>query len=188
MGLPGFRTRQVILVTTLLDPIKYTAQALGQLYLRRWAMELTLRHLKTTLQMEHLSCKNPENIDRELRMHLLVHNLGRRLMLEAARRARVPLERVSFAGALARMRRYSEALLRARSKRQRQQLMDELYRVLAVDLNPDRPGRREPRAIKRRPKPFPFLRNHRSRFLETPHKSYYRQRRQSKAAFRKSRS
>lgn len=97
MGRPGFRTRQIILVTTLLDPVKYTAQALGKLYLPRWAMELTLRHLKTTLQMEHLSCKNPENIQRELRMHLLVHNLCRRLMLEAARRERVPLDRVSFA-------------------------------------------------------------------------------------------
>jgi hypothetical protein len=188
MGLPGFRTRQVILVTTLLDPVKYTAEALGKLYLRRWWMELTLRHLKTTLQMEHLSCKNPENIERELRMHLLVHNLGRRLMLEAARRARVPLDRISFAGALALMRRYGEALLRARTKRQRQKLIDELYRVLASDLNPDRPGRREPRAIKRRPKPFPLLRNHRSRFMEVPHKSYYWKRRQSKAAFRKSRS
>ena len=188
MGLPGFRTRQVLLVTTLLDPVKYTAESLGKLYLRRWSMELTLRHLKTTLQMEHLSCKNPENIERELRMHLLVHNLGRRLMLEAARRERAPLDRVSFAGALALMRRYGEALLRARNKRQRQKLMDELYRVLAADLNPDRPGRREPRAIKRRPKPFPLLRNHRSRFMEVPHKSYYWKRSQTKAAFRKSRS
>jgi hypothetical protein len=187
IALPGFRTRRVILVTTLLDSGKYSAEAIGKLYWRRWAMELTLRHLKTTLQMEHLSCKNPDNIERELRMHLLVHNLGRRLMLEAARRARVPLDRVSFAGALALMRRYGEALLRARSKRQRQKLMDELYRVLAADLNPDRPGRREPRAVKRRPKPYPLLRNHRSRFMEVPHKSYYWQRRQSKAAFRKSR-
>lgn len=74
IGRPGFRTRQVILVTTLLDPLQYTAEALGKLCLRRWAMERTLRHLKTTLQMEHLSGKNPEKFQRELRMHLLVHN------------------------------------------------------------------------------------------------------------------
>ena len=63
-------------MTTLLDRHQYSAQALGMLYRRRWDMELTLRHLKTTLQMEHLSCKTPENVERELRMHLLVHNLG----------------------------------------------------------------------------------------------------------------
>ena len=82
----GFRTRQVTLVTTLLDPVQYPLAALSALYRRRWEMELTLRHLKTTLQMEHLSCKNPGNVERELRMHLLVHNLVRRLMLEAGQR------------------------------------------------------------------------------------------------------
>jgi len=186
MALPGFRTREVILVTTLLDNLKYPAQALGKLYLRRWDMELTLRHLKTTLQMEHLSCKNPDNIERELRMHLLVHNLGRRLMLEAARRARVPLDRVSFAGALALARRYGEALLQARHQRKRRQLIQELYRVLASDLVPDRPARRQPRAIKRRPKPFALLTKHRSRFLEVPHKSHYWERRRFKKCAQKS--
>lgn len=55
----GFRTHQVILVTTLLDWVKYSAADLAMLYRRRWDMELTLRHLKITLQMEHLSCKLP---------------------------------------------------------------------------------------------------------------------------------
>ena len=115
LDLPGFRTRQIILVTTLLDSAQYPPAALGQLYYRRWAMELTLRNLKTTLQMEHLSCKTPANLEREIRMHLLAHNLVRRLMLESARTYRVPLERLSFAGALACARRYGEALLAARS-------------------------------------------------------------------------
>jgi hypothetical protein len=61
---PGFRTRSVLLVTTLLDPVQYPPQALAQLYRRRWEMELCFRHLKTTLQMEHLSCKSPAMIDR----------------------------------------------------------------------------------------------------------------------------
>jgi len=177
----GFRTHQVILVTTLLDSGKYSVADLGALYRRRWDMELTLRHLKTTLQMEHLSCQTPENVERELRMHLLVHNLVRRLMLEASRRHRVPLDRVSFAGALALARRFGEALLQARNQRQRLQLVEELYRVLALDLVPDRPGRREPRAIKRRPKPFALLTKHRSIFRETPHKSHFWEARRSKA-------
>lgn len=173
LDIPGFRSRQVILVTTLLDSVKYPPAALSQLYYRRWAMELTLRNLKTTLQMEHLSCKNPDNLEREIRMHFLVHNLVRRLMLEAARRYCVPLERISFAGALAVARRYAEALLAARSERRRAQLREELFRVLAADLVPDRPGRREPRAVKRRPKPYPLLTCHRRKYKETPHPNRY---------------
>jgi len=170
LDIPGFRTRKVILVTTLLDSEKYPPEALSRLYFRRWAMELSLRNLKGTLQMDHLSCKNPENLQREIRMHFLMHNLVRRMMLEAARRHRVPLERVSFAGALAAARRYGEALLQARSRRQRQHLMQKMFLVMAADLVPDRPGRREPRAVKRRPKPYSFLMGHRHRWLEIPHK------------------
>lgn len=173
LAMPGFRTRQVILVTTLLDSAQYPPEALSQLYFRRWAMELTLRNIKITLQMDQLSCKNPENLQREIRMHFLVHNLVRRLMLESARRHCVPLERVSFAGSLAAARRYGEALLQACSRRQRQQLLKELFAVLAVDLVPDRPGRREPRAVKRRPKPYPRLMHHRHRWLEIPHQNRY---------------
>jgi hypothetical protein len=170
LDIPGFRTRQITLVTTLLDSAQYPPQALANLYFRRWAMELSLRNLKTTLQMEHLSCKNPQNLEREIRMHFLVHNLVRRLMLEAARRHRVPLERVSFAGSLAAARRYGEALLQARSQRQRQELIHEMFTILATDLIPDRPGRREPRAVKRRPKPYPLLTRHRHQFRDIEHR------------------
>jgi hypothetical protein len=170
---PGYRTRKVIVVTTLLDSQKYPAAALAQLYRRRWAMELSLRHLKTTLQMEHLSCKTPENVQRELHLHLLTHNLVRRLMFEAARQASVRLCRVSFAGALAAARRTSEAMLQARNQTQRELLWKELYEVLAKDLVPERPGRWEPRAVKRRPKPYPALTRPRSRFREISHRNRY---------------
>ena len=173
LNVKGFRTKQILLVTTLLDNIKYPPSALSELYLRRWEMELTLRHLKSTLQMEHLSCMNPENVQRELRMHLLVHNLVRRIMLEAARVHRVSLGRMSFAGALASCRRYAEAMLQTASKRKRKQLFNEMIRVIAADELPHRPGRREPRALKRRNKPYPFLTCHRSRYREIPHKNRY---------------
>jgi len=186
MNIPGFRTRQVILVTTLLDSVKYPPAALGQLYYRRWAMELTLRNIKITLQMDQLSCKTPQNLAREIRMHFLVHNLVRRLMLEAARRHQVRLERVSFAGSLATARRYAEALLHARSERCRRHLQEELFRVLASDLVPDRPGRREPRAVKRRPKPYPRLMCHRHRFREIQHQNRYYANSRFGARYRKS--
>lgn len=174
LNFPGFRTRQVILVTTLLDREAFPPAKLAELYYRRWSMELSLRNLKITLQMDQLSCKTPANLEREIRMHFLMHNLVRRLMLEAAKRHTVPLSRVSFAGSLATARRYSETLLQAHSVRQRRVLQDELFRVLAQDLVPERPGRREPRALKRRPKPYPRLMNHRHRWLEIPHQSRYR--------------
>jgi hypothetical protein len=173
LEVPGFRTQKVILATTLLDCVAYPPQAFGQLYYRRWAMELTLRNIKITLQMDHLSCKTPENLEREICMHFLVHNLVRRLMLEAARRHGVALERVSFAGSLAAARRYSEALLQARSKARRDDLYQELLRVIARDLVPHRPGRREPRAVKRRPKPYPRLMTHRHKFREIQHQNRY---------------
>jgi hypothetical protein len=169
----GFRTTQVFLVTTLLDNVAYPPSALSELYLRRWNMELTLRSLKSILQMEHLSCMNPQNVERELRMHLLAHNLVRRIMLQAARVHRVPLGRISFAGTLASCRRFGEAMLQTKSKCKRKKLFDEMIRVIAADEVPERPGRREPRALKRRNKPYPYLTTHRHRFREIHHKSRY---------------
>jgi hypothetical protein len=174
LNLPGFRTCQLILATTLLDRQTFPLAKLSELYYRRWFMELSLRHLKSTLQMDQLSCKNPQNLEREIRLHFLVHNLVRRLMLEVARHHQVSLPRVSFAGSLAAARRYGEALLQARCARQRRLLQDELFRAIALDLVPERLGRREPRALKRRPKPYPLLMNHRRLFLEIPHQNKYR--------------
>ncbi|MBX3734407.1 MAG: IS4 family transposase [Verrucomicrobiae bacterium] len=174
MRVPGFRTRSVLLVTTLLDPVRYPPQALAELYLRRWEMELSFRHLKTTLQMEHLSCKSPAMIDRELRLHFLSHNLVRRVALEAARRHLVPLQRISFKGTLGAVHTFAEACLRAPSAKRRQRIQQQLYKVVAADLVPERPGRREPRAVKRRPKPYPLLTAPRRVYREIPHKNRYR--------------
>ncbi len=77
--------------------------------------EFFARNLKTTLQMEYLSWKTTENLEREIRMHFLLHNFVRRLMLQAARVHSVRLDRISFAGSLAASRRFSKALLQARS-------------------------------------------------------------------------
>jgi hypothetical protein len=169
--LPGFRTRSVLLVTTLLDPLKYPPEALAKLYRRRWEMELCFRHLKTTLQMDHLSCKTPPMIERELRLHILSHNLIRRVALEAARQHCVPLQRISFAGTLGGLHTFAEACLRATSPKAQQRLRHKLYQLLAKDLLPERPGRREPRAVKRRPKTHPYLTTHRKHYLEIPHRN-----------------
>jgi len=168
-GRPGFRTQEVLLITNLRDRQLYPVEALSALYLRRWEMELSFRHLKTTLQMEHLSCLKPPTVQRELWMHLTVHNLVRRLMQDSARHHFVSLPRLSFAGALAGARRTAEALLQVRTRRHRRKLYDQLLHDIAEDALRERPGRREPRAVKRRPKPYPLLTCHRRHYTDPPH-------------------
>src|SRR5262249_11356808 len=97
---PGFRTREVIVVTTLLEPDHYPAAELALLYRRRWQAELHLRSLKVVLQMDHLRCQTPERVRNELWMHLLAYNLIRKVVALAACQAGVEPWQLSFKGAL----------------------------------------------------------------------------------------
>ncbi len=170
----GFRTRELILVTTLLDPEKYPAKEIAQLFLQRWSIELFFRDIKTMLKMEQLRCQSPRMVQKEFFMHLIGYNLIRAVMVETVRKHEVALERLSFKGSVDSVRQYSLALAKARTKKKAAQLVQELLRVLASDLVPYRPERREPRAIKRRPKPFPLLTRPRKQFKEIAHRSRYR--------------
>jgi hypothetical protein len=167
----GFRTRRVTLVTTLLDTQKYPVSALAALYRKRWQVELSFRQIKTALAMEHLAVRSPAMIDRSLAMHLLAYQLIRGLMQEAALSWDVPLERISFKGAVDATQHFGQALPRARSQRQRVQLYADLLRILAADKLPERPGRHEPRAVKRRLKAYPRLNCERKKFREVPHRN-----------------
>jgi hypothetical protein len=169
----GFRNRRITLVTSLLDAELYPAQELVALYARRWRLELCLRDLKTTLGLEQLRCKTPEMAEKELLAYLVAHNLVRCLMAEAVATHRVELERVSFKGSLDALRQFSDALSRAPNRKLRRQLWADLLLALARDLVPLRPNRTEPRAVKRRPKPFPLLNQPRRKFVEISHRSRY---------------
>jgi hypothetical protein len=164
----GFRVRQITLVTTLLDSERYPAQEILQAYLQRWRLELCLNDLKTTLQMEQLRSLTPDLVHKEIYSHLIAHNLVRCTMAQAANRQAVPLERISFKGTLDALRQFTQALSRARSKKQRCQLWASLLETLATDLVPERPGRREPRALKRIKKKYPRLNKPRRRFQDRP--------------------
>jgi hypothetical protein len=167
----GFRDRKVTLVTTLLDPKLYPAEELMGLYQRRWRLELCLRDLKTTLGMEFLRCKTPQMVEKELLAYLIAHNLIRCLMAEAAQTYERNLERLSFKGTVDAVRQYSAAIAQAKSKAMRKQLRKDLLTNVASDLVRCRPGRLEPRALKRRPKPFPLLNKPRHQFQEIPHRN-----------------
>jgi hypothetical protein len=176
-SVPGFRTKSVTLVTTLSDAQDYPASELAELYLRRWRIELWWRHLKTTMGLEVLRCQSPAMIHKELEMYLTAYNLVRGLMAEAARLHERPLEQISFKGSVDALRQYSPLIAQSRSRKTQNRLIRQFLQDLALDLVPDRPARREPRAVKRRPKPYPLLIQPRHRFVEIPHQSSYRKNR-----------
>ena len=174
LRVPGYRPAAVTLVTTLLDPKRYPAEELARLYARRWRIELWFRDIKTSMGMEVLRCQSPQMVHKELEMFLIAYNLIRALAAQASADYDVPVDRISFKGTVDASRQYSLAIAQARSKKKQRALVTDLLRVIALDLVPDRPGRREPRAVKRRPKPYALLNQPRRHFKEIPHRNRYR--------------
>src|SRR5713226_365698 len=139
IAVPGFRTKEVTLVTTLTDPDRYPAAELAQLYFDRWQVEVNLRHLKQTLHLDVLRSKTVDGIRKELCMIALVYNLVRLVMLKAAQQQDVDPDRISFIDALRWLSsaRPDEPLGKLIVRRKR-------HRV-------------EPRVRKRRPKEYPLM-------------------------------
>lgn len=170
----GFRVRHVTVVTTLLDPALYPAEAILQAYLQRWRLELCLDDLKTTLHLDTLRGRTPAAVRQEAYARLIGHNLVRWTMAQAARAHAVPLTRISFKGTLDALRPFGAAMSWARTRRQRADLWAELLRTLATDLVPERPGRREPRAVKRQKTKYPRLSAPRHLFRDRPKRNLRR--------------
>jgi hypothetical protein len=161
---PGFRTREITLVTTLLDPQLYPAEEIIAAYLKRWRMEMCLDDLKTTLGMEMLSSRSPRQVRKEILVFLTAHNLVRWIMANA----QGDMERLSFKGTLDGFRQWSIALAQIRGKKKGKMkvlLWRDFLAVVAADEVPSRPGRREPRAVKKRPK-YPLLQRPRRIYVE----------------------
>jgi hypothetical protein len=146
---PGRRVREVILVTTLLDAERFPAAALARLYESRWQAEVNLRHLKQALGLDALRSQTESGVLKEMLTFVAAYNLVRRVMRQAAQRQDVPADRVSFIDALRWLRR-------ARPGED----------VPALVVNPERPGRVEPRVRKRRPKQYPVMKRPRAELRE----------------------
>jgi putative transposase len=146
---PGFRTKEIFVVTDLLEATEYSKDDLAALYRRRWEAELNLRSLKTEMQMEHLRCKKPHRVRNEIRAHMIAYNLIRQLMCEAAKKGGVEPWQISFKNTM--------------------QTLNEMFPILSVidgyerfydilltcclnHVVGNRPDRYEPRVVKRRPK------------------------------------
>jgi len=172
---PGFRTKGFYIVTTLTDVQAYSAADIAELYYRRWEVELCFRDIKTTMGMDILRCRTPEMVRKEILMHWIVYNSIRLLMLDAAKQAKVVPRQISFKASIQALRQWEPLLNRHDLKTsERQRLLTRLRECIAATVLRQRPGRSEPRCIKRRKKNFQFMTAPRHEMKVIPHRSSYR--------------
>jgi hypothetical protein len=159
VGQPGFRTRSVVVVTTLLDPGQASREELASLYRARWNNELDLRSIKVTLQMGMLRGRTPEMVRKEIWTHALAYNLIRTVMAQAAAGDGVPPRSISFKAALQVLEAFRPLIADQahRGASRRAELYGQLLRAIAAHRVADRPDRFEPRMAKRGPRRFDCL-------------------------------
>jgi hypothetical protein len=148
----GFRTKQFVVVTTLLDVGAYPRREIAGLYRARWHAEINIRSLKQTLRMDVLRCRTPELVGKEIWAHLLANNLIRGVMAEAALRHGLAPRQISFQGARQTLEAFRWVPGTATAEDG-----GLIHRAIASHRVGDRPDRVEPRVIKRRPKPYPRM-------------------------------
>ena len=153
----GFRPNEITLATTLLDSEEYPKEELAQLYELRWNVEIDLRHLKTTMRMEHLPNRTPHMVRNEFYMHLLAYNLVRTLMFQAGVTYQVTPVRLSFQATIQHLLNFSGELAHESEPETRRRIHKELLYSISKERLPNRPGRLEPRLKKRRPKSYGWL-------------------------------
>jgi hypothetical protein len=153
---PGFRSRNIIVVSTLFDAEEVTASDLASLYRARWNAELDLRSLKQTMQMDILRCKTPELVRKEIWTHILAYNLIRTIIAQAASKHHLEPRAISFKGAIQTLEAF-QPLIAAQGERDstyRLHLYQKLLDAVATHRVADRPDRFEPRQRKRRQKKY----------------------------------
>jgi hypothetical protein len=153
---PGYRSREVIVATTLLDAKAYRREDLAELYGHRWRVELDIRDIKQTLAMDVLRGKTPEMPRREIWGHLLAYNLTRQVMAPATLRAGLSPRRISFAGAMQTLDAFRAALAGGEGGGWARAVAA-LLTAVATHRVGGREGRCEPRQVKRRPKTLPRM-------------------------------
>jgi hypothetical protein len=150
----GFRTRRIIVVTTLLNHLVFKAADLAALYRRRWQAELNLRSLKTHMGMEHLRTKKPAMVRKEFYTYLTAYNLVRRVAYEAARQHGLKPWQVSFKGTL---QTTNEFLRRYHQCPDVVTWLSRWLECVATHVVGNRPNRIEPYQVKRRPKDYELM-------------------------------
>jgi len=153
---PGFRVESLVVVTTLTDADQYTPDDIAELYGFRWLAELDIRAIKITMGMDILRCKTPFMVHKEIWTCLLAYNLIRRTMLQSAQQAGQTPRQLSFSTAM-QVTAASWQVIVLSSDSLAARLVEIELENLTQHLVGNRPGRVEPRAVKRRPKPHDLL-------------------------------
>jgi putative transposase len=153
---PGFRVESLVVVTTLIDATTYTQEDIGELYHRRWLVELDIRAIKVTMGMDVLRCQSVAMVHREIWTCLLAYNLIRQTMLEAALQSKRSPRELSFTAALQKIAA-AWLVIAVCAESLRVELATTQLDDMAKNIIGERPDRVEPRAVKRRPKPHKLL-------------------------------
>jgi len=162
----GYRTRLVTLVTTLLDHHIYTYELLAELYGLRWQAEINLRHLKTTMNMEHIQSKTPEMVKKEFYVHLLAYNLIRATLWEAGIKHNIHPLKLSYKGAIQHFLNFVPILAITENR----EIIHILYSVMLTIISQgkllERPLRVEPRMVRTKKTSFPRLNRPRQEIIQ----------------------
>lgn len=142
-----------ILITTMLSPKEASKPELKVLYKKRWQIEVDFRNIKTTMGMAILSCKTPKMIEKEIWIYFLAYNLIRLLMAQAALLADILPRQLSFKHTLQLWLAWNQQIAFDNAESNE----EALFVLIAQRRIGNRPDRIEPRAVKRRPKPFSLL-------------------------------
>ena len=153
---PGRRTETITVVTTLTDPMAYSKEDIAELYGYRWNAELDIRDIKQTLGLDHARCKSPEMVRRELRVTLLAYNLIRKVIATAAAMHDKQPRQLGFTLACQTILSSWMLLSTGACRDVKQTVHSALARIAANEVA-NRPGRIEPRVLKRRRHRYPLM-------------------------------
>ncbi len=160
MTLRIVKSKKRIIVTTLLDADKYPRNEIACLYQKRWHVELDFRAIKSLMHMDILRCKTPEMVRKEIDVHLLVYNLIRALMAQSAVELKNKPREISFKAAQETLQAFHVLLIQTEAE-VLVSLVEHMLMITGEHRVGNRPGRHEPRAVKRRPKPYKRLQHSR---------------------------
>jgi len=153
---PGFRTQTITVITTLTDANEYPKEDIAELFGYRWHAELDIRAIKDTLGLDFVPCKSPAMVQRHLWVTLLAYNLIRKVAMAAATVHGKSARQMSFTLTCQQVLA-SWMLLSTGVCTDTNQLWRNILQRIAAQPVANRPGRIEPRAVKRRPKPYPLM-------------------------------
>jgi hypothetical protein len=158
-----FKVNGNVYVTTLLDHKKYNKKELAKIYELRWHLEINLKYIKDTMNMDVLSCKTPDMVKKEIGIHFLAYNFIRIIMAEACVQYNAIPYQVSFKGTVQLLNKFMPHFIKSSSKQNKMMYVEMLKKIVKNKIG-NRQGRIEPRRVKKRPKPFDTL--NRPRFIE----------------------